>query len=83
MSKLSTARKVIVSAVTISVGYTIDQMIKKNAPTTKLHQKVMVAVGAFVIADMIASRASAYFGKHYIDEIVEKIKEVKKANSAS
>jgi uncharacterized membrane-anchored protein YhcB (DUF1043 family) len=50
-------KKIASLVVGITVGFTVNQLIKGNVPVTKTHQKVEVFLAAYVLADMVAEKA--------------------------
>lgn len=75
-------REIIKTAATfissMAVGTLTSMMIKNNAIPTKLTQKVAVAVGGFVLSDMISAKASEYVEKT-IDDGFDMIDNLKKS----
>jgi hypothetical protein len=58
-------KKIFKGVVALSVGFTVNQLIKANTPVTKTHQKVYVFIAAYVLADLVANKASAAAGRSF------------------
>jgi hypothetical protein len=75
---LSVGKKVISTAASYGAGLIVMAIIQKHLPEgMKIHTRLMVALGAWAIANMAKEQVSAYTDKSFDEgvEFLEKLKE--------